>query len=180
MIKWILAILVSFPVHYSDVDEPADARQVRMGVLAKSIDQAVSQATCRGGREECSPLWPGRPKELAAYLLAVAWWETRLAGNVMRAQCPQKMCDNGLARSPWQFHSWTLTKEAWDGYQDATLASVAPAAMAATRVLSRGARACHSPEGVFSYYNIQTCVPSPAFVRGARQRVSTFRRLVSR
>jgi len=169
--EWILAALLAATPHVSDRTEPPESRKERLEVLADAMGRAVDKAASAGA-------WRAPRRELGAYLLSVGTWESHWAARIHQNRCLPWECDRGLARSPWQFQRWGLTRDAWDRYEGADAASTRRAALAAALVLSRARHACSSPVGVFAYYHRGTCVPSPAFRRGAAARAQTFQRLM--
>ena len=172
MREWILAVLLAATPHVSDRTEPPESRQERLELLADAMALAVEESVSTGR-------WTRAPKELGAYLLTVGQWESHWAARIHQAKCLPWECDRGRARSPWQFQRWGLLRDAWDRYEGADAGSTRRAARAAALVLSRARRACSSPVGVFAYYHRGTCMPSPAFRRGAENRAKTFQRLMT-
>jgi hypothetical protein len=172
MREWILAVLLAATPHVSDRAEPPESRQERLEVLADAMGRAVDKAVSAGA-------WKAPRRELGAYLLSVGTWESHWAARIHQNRCLPWECGRGRARSPWQLERSPLTADAWDRYEGADASSTRRAALAAALVLSRARHACSSPVGVFAYYHRGTCVPSPAFRRGAENRAKTFQRLMT-
>lgn len=125
----------SRPAHFTDRDEPADARAVR---LAKA-DRAMVKAAA------------GDQYILRA-LRVHARFETHFARYVGEGRCEDgpvgSRCDEGRARTYFQVWEATCPK-AWAEPQG-SLAELEAAAVCAARVLRAGRARCGTSEGMFA------------------------------
>jgi hypothetical protein len=150
----ILALLLSYAPWYQDRQEPAEDRRARLGVVAEAIDDATTRATCQG-LDPCTPIWPGRPVELAAALARTGWFESRYARHIHEGRCGRWECDpfklpSGRivhrALSVWQVQPSRLVPTAeWRTIRGADYGATSRAAWAAARVLSASYRRCQAP-----------------------------------
>lgn len=86
-----LAVLSSFPVHYTDKDEDSDKRAARLLELQTAVDSAT------------------RNYEERAALLTLLKYESGTAAYVQEGRCSDGPrgkfeCDSGRAKGPWQLH----------------------------------------------------------------------------
>lgn len=151
----ILALLLTYPAWHEDkTREAPEDRKARMAVVAESIVDATTRATCLG-LSPCTPIWPGKPEELAAALSRTGWLESRYARHVHAGRCRRYECDatrlkSGRivfrAASPWQVQSSSMVPAAeWRTIAGTDLGSTTRAAWAATRVLSASYTRCAMP-----------------------------------
>jgi hypothetical protein len=136
-------------------------------------------ATCSdaSSADDCRRIWPGSSLDLGVLLIAQAYSESRFAKNVHEGKCRAYECDpvrvsrtgeiRHRARSLWQIHNTGPIRDEWDQMVGADYASTRAAAWAATKLLSRGYRACRSFSGAISRYaGIDSCSWSEAKRRG--------------
>jgi hypothetical protein len=156
-------VLLGLPAHHLDHEEPG-ARRERLQVIADAVSEASLRATCTETywTQDCRPIWPLLALDLGVLLVTQAYSESRLARNVHEGRCRAYECDpirsarTGLvehrARSLWQIHRILPIESEWDRMQGSDLQSTTAAAWAATKLLSRGYRACGSISGAISRY----------------------------
>lgn len=88
----LLLVMLGLPQWYQDRGESAEER----AELLKPMAAAIAKV-CTGGRK-------------AAWCVAQAWHETKLARYVLEDRCSDgpvgARCDAGRASGPWQVHSW--------------------------------------------------------------------------
>lgn len=180
----LVVLMMALPTHYLDTETP-DERQQRMGVIAAAIVTASDYALCHGkfaGDENCEAIWTGTQDELVVLLLTKAFWESRLAQNVHAGKCRDWQCDpwkskNGTivhrARTIWQLQRTRIVTAEWDWMLGTDRRSTTYAAWAATKVLSRGKRACSTTNGTIRWYATGRC-DSNVWVAPARKRTIFF------
>jgi hypothetical protein len=156
-------VLLGLPAHHLDHEEPG-ARQDRLRIIAEAISNVSLRATCaeQYASNDCKPLWPLPTVDLAALLVTQAYSESRLAKNVHEGNCRAYECDpirsaltgevRHRARSLWQIHRIEPIESEWEYMQGSDLQSTTAAAWAATKLLSRGYRACNSIAGAITRY----------------------------
>lgn len=184
---------MGLPSHYLEKEEP-DARSARLHVIADAVTDAAEQATCSAAyeTESCVRLWPGATLDIGVLLVTQAYEESRLAKNVHEGRCRAYECDpirvgnsgeiKHRARSLWQIHHVGPIEEEWDHMVGTDYASTRAAAWAATKLLSRGYRACGNFSGAISQYaGVGSCHWSTAKRRGRlvndlRERARRFER----
>jgi len=154
---------MGLPAHRLDNEEPG-ARQGRMQIIATAIADVSLRATCseQYADEDCKTIWPRSPAELSALLVEQAYSESRLAKNVHEGQCHAWECDpvksthtgklRHRARSLWQIHRSGPVESEWEQMLGADLAATTAGAWAASKLLSRGYRACGTVTGAISRY----------------------------
>jgi hypothetical protein len=145
--------------------EDAAARRARLSTVATAIELAAQRATCSGefATLECQAIWNGRTEDLSLLLVTQAWWESRLARHIHEGRCRVFECDafrsmrtgriEHRARTLWQLQRTSLVVEEWPTMVGTDLASTYHAAWGATKVLSRGYRACGTIAGSIGYYS---------------------------
>lgn len=154
-----LIILGTITPYFGDHEEPID-RTVRYEVISSSIDTAARYGACEKGDPDCDDrAWvvgDGSIKrlELTAALIVLGRFESGYARHVHQNRCRVLIgeCDNGRARSPWQFQRTELTRRQWWSYKGADQRSTETAAYAAAIVLGRARANCGSWEGAFAQY----------------------------
>lgn len=175
----VLAMLLSLPPAYEDREEAN--RVWRLSVIADAVAQSVDRATC-DGYEDCTPIWSGSDRELAALVVAVGWSESRFARNVHRGECRPDQCDPvrlagghvaHRARSLWQLQRTRWAAPVWTKLEGTGLAETRNAAWTATRILAEGWRRCRSNAGAAGWYACGRCSWS-----GGARRAATARKLV--
>lgn len=169
MTKALLAILLSFPPHFTDAGEAPEAREARLTPVAESIAEAVK----------------GHPDAvtIASALLELGRSETHYAAYVLEGRCldgpvgsqcdPDSRTGKPRARGPWQVWSWC--REAWEypaGSRESLRAEARCAARnwAYARHRCRGAHPAGTWAGAFSGYRAQSCRWQPAAARATRMR----------
>lgn len=174
----ILTMLLALPPAYEDRVEPD--RIERLTVIADAVSQSVVRATC-DGYDDCIAVWPGAPRELAALVVAVGWWESRYAANVHAGKCRADQCDavkmpGGYvvhrARSPWQLQRTSWAEPVWTKLEGTGLVETRNAAWVATAILAEGHRRCKTDVGAVAWYATGRCLWS-----GAAKRAATARKL---
>jgi hypothetical protein len=175
MIQLLLALLLSLPAYYRDVETPAE-RLERMTTVAQGISNAVDESTCTGAFERsdwCKVVWPGSRNQLAALLVTEADSESHLAAHVHAGRCRANECDGGWAHGIFQQQPgpW-LTLDEWQQIQGVEIVPTTLSALAATRHLSSGLKRCRSIEGAISFY----ARPSTCRWPGAALRMPLYRR----
>lgn len=174
----ILALMLGLPAHHLDREEP-EARRARLQIVANAIADASQRATCSDdfASDGCRRVWPKAPLDLSVLLVTQAYSESRFARNVHEGKCRSYECDpirnasTGVlqhrARTLWQIHRIGPIETEWDIMLGVDAASTAAAAWAATKILSRGYRACGSVSGAMARYaGIDSCTWSEAAKRG--------------
>jgi hypothetical protein len=169
---------MGLPANRLDHEESAE-RQIRLQVIAAAVADVAEQATCNASYEttDCSKLWPGSALGLGVLLVTQAYEETRLARNVHEGKCRSYECDpvrvgssrqvRHRARSLWQIHHSNPVDDEWNHMVGTDYASTRAAAWAATKLLTRGYRACGNFVGAISRYaGLTTCRWSGAERRG--------------
>lgn len=155
----VTLILLALQPYFGDGETPEDRRE-RIETIASSIDTVAMYGACEATDADCdSRAWvvgDGRLKrlELTAALMVVGRFESGYARHVHENKCRLKIgeCDNGRARSPWQFQRTDLTRVQWWAYRGADQRSTDMAAYAAAKVLGRARVNCGSWEGAFAQY----------------------------
>jgi len=106
----ILTVLLSLSPAYcppsAACTTPAQ-RHAHLAVVSRAIARASQRATCTGIPDPCHRIWPGTPRELAAVLVAIGFWESRFSRRVQAGKCPWSGCTrwNRRAHSDWQIES---------------------------------------------------------------------------
>jgi hypothetical protein len=176
----VLTMLLALPPAHEDRNEPN--RVERLSVIADAVAQSVDRATCEG-YSPCTPIWTGAPRDLAALVVTVGWWESRFARNVHAGKCRPYQCDavrmpGGYvvhrARSPWQLQRTSWAESVWTKLEGVELVETRNAAWTATRILAEGSRRCQSVSGTVGWYACGRCSWS-----GGPRRAATVRKLVS-
>ncbi len=183
----LLLLLLGLPQHHLDV-ESAEARKARLQTIGRAVADAAEQATCDGAHTSttCTKVWPGSSIDLGVLLITLAWEESRLARNVHEGKCRAYECDPirdsktgqliHRARSLWQIHRVGPVLEEWDELVGCDYVNTRAAAWAATKLLSRGFRACKTIQGAMAQYaGVGSCR-----WEGVRPRHALFRRLRER
>ena len=171
-------LLMGLPAHYLDREDVSE-RQMRLRTIAAAVADVSEQATCSGtfDRADCQAVWPETALNLGTLLIVQAYAESRLARNVHEGNCRDFECDpirvartgevKHRARTLWQIHHIKAVDEEWDRMVGVDFESTRAAAWAATKILSRGYRACGSFAGAISRYaGIDGCRWSEAERRG--------------
>ena len=173
----ILAILLSLQAPLDG--EPAEERLARLQTIATAINDAAEAATCTGefSSPTCKPDWTLSPLELSVLLATKGYAESLFAKNVQEGKCRKDQCDpfsHGgkiyhRARTSWQIQkSGMVTDQEWKTMVGTDYQATLTAAKVATRILSRGYRACHTILGSMSYYaGVQSCEYSGVVKRHA-------------
>jgi hypothetical protein len=177
MIQLLLALLLSLPAYYRDVETP-EQRLERMTTVAQSIDAATYEATCTGpfqGADWCTNVWSGPRAELAALLVTVGYHESTFARHVGEGHCAKHECDHGRARHYWQtqVNPW-VPRANWEQLEGLGFVPTTMAAGAAASVLGEGLRRCRSPEGAVSFYARSSCRWA-----GTERRMGLYRRALA-
>jgi hypothetical protein len=178
---WVLAALLSLPPAYADREEPG--RDARLATISAAVAEVTARATCSEvyALPQCSPIWNGDRRELAALLVAKGWWESRFARNVHEGRCRPDECDavkwQGVvihrARSPWQLQRTAYSAPEWNSMVGIDYAATRSAAWAAAKVLAEGQRRCRSASGALAWYAAGRCTWS-----GAKSRAATYEQLM--
>jgi len=183
----LVLLLMGLPQHHLDL-ESTEARTTRLETIARAVADAAEQATCDGphAHSPCQKLWPGSSTDLGVLLVTMAWLESRLAKNVHEGRCRAHECDpvrdprtgqlRHRARSLWQIHRVGPVLDEWEDLAGTGYTNTRAAAWAATKLLSRGYRACKTiPGAIATYAGVGGC----RWV-GAGPRYDLFRRLSER
>lgn len=149
----VLAVLLSLPHYTGDRSDTPEERAALLGPVASAI-----AAAAKNERE-------------AAVLVTLGFHESAFARYVVEGRCkdgpPGAQCDGGLARGPWQVHSWC--RPLWTA-QDGSSEALHAGALCAVRLTRTAYVKCgRTWEGLFSgYRRLDRCKWS-----GAKRRVST-------
>lgn len=176
----ILGWLNSLQPHYLDT-ESAEDRSARMTRIADGITIATEIATCSGdfaGRDDCRPLFKGKPEELAVALYMIAKYESAFAEHIHAGRCRIKIgeCDAGRARGMWQVHKTGLVWKVWDRLEGTDKRATATSALAGAKVWAR-AWNCGTPETAFAAYATSHC--NRPFIQ-ATERADSYRAALAR
>lgn len=149
----VLAVLLALPAPYCPPRATCSTEtqhRAHLEVVARAIAGAADRATCSGtwsqaADDVCQPLWPGSARELAAVLVAVGWWESRLSWRVQAGRCPWSGCSrwNRRAHSIWQVErSPAVSATLWRGIVGTRPVQVQEAAWTAARLLALARGRC--------------------------------------
>jgi hypothetical protein len=174
-VQAILILLKACQPDYGD-KETEEARDVRLGVIARSIDTAAFYGACED--EECDDRsWSlfeqdKIPKEsrltFTALLVTLGRFESCFTLHVHANKCRvwEGECDRGRARSPWQIHSTLVTHPYWSAYKGADPDSTATGAFGALVAIVHTHKSCHTWKGAIAGYATGTqCTWEHAQVR---------------
>jgi len=104
-------------------------------------------------------------KLLAAELVTVGFFESGYLPRIQEGKCRKGECDNGRARTWWQFQRTSFSRDAWETSVGLEPEAILEASKVAARVLLAGRKACHSIEGTLSWYACGRCSWSGARYR---------------
>jgi len=176
-------ILLSLEPAYTD-KETWQERTARMQIIAESIVDASSKATCEEKYDvpDCKKKWIKNRQSLVLLLITKGYWESKFAKNVHEGKCRYNECDaytiNGnrlyRARSPWQIQKTGLvSKEEYIEMNNSTLESTRMSANVAARHLILGMNTCKTILGTMSIYGgVNSCSWD-----GVKPRVEFYNRL---
>ncbi len=184
-ITYITTVLMSLSPSYGDV-ESWEARNERMTIIAKAIDDASSRATCSDAyaTPDCQRTWPKDKKSLAILLVTKGFWESHFSKNVHEGKCRIYECDAyktagrvyHRAKSPWQIQKTGLvTSDEYSKMAESSLESTTISANVATRYLTNGYGMCKTIQGAMASYAGAGCS-----WKGTKDRFSFYERLYSK
>ncbi len=116
----------------------------------------------------------GGDRLLAAELTTIGFFESGFLERIQAGKCRKGECDNGRARSWWQFQRTSYSRDAWDTSLGLEPEAIRAASKVAASVLVAGRNACHSVQGTLSFYATGRCSWS-----GARYRAKMVSQLMA-
>lgn len=171
--QWVLAALLALPVSKADREVDPSVKRAQLETIATAIATASSETTG----------WPGSNRELAAFLVTIARYESALAMHIHAGNCRPWECDRGRARGLYQLHAHrSFPEDQWQRAAGLDAESTLFSSRAAARAVVRSRGLCRSLERrggdwvamTFSAYAGRGCV---GWFSGRDLRVSSFRRL---
>lgn len=111
---------------------------------------------------------------LAAELVTVGFFESGYLPRIQEGKCRKGECDQGRARTWWQFQRTSFSRDAWNTSVGLEYEAICEAGRVAARVLLAGRKACRTVEGTLAWYACGRCSWS-----GARYRAKMVNRLMA-
>lgn len=154
----VVLLVLRLTPHSLDHETPLE-RTARALTYGRAIDAAVTRATCDHYGEpvpDCRPLWHRPRLELALWLLALAYSETRLARHVHAGKCRPWECGGrpALWVSSWQIaESPLVPRRLHRQLAGLDLEHTTRAATTAARIFARAWHHCReNPLGAIALY----------------------------
>lgn len=168
LLATLIAILLSLPSYGTDHESP-DVRKTRMTIVALSIFDASSRATCTGmyDVEWCEPITTLSQRELAFSLVVLGFHESRFARHIHEGKCRPGECDEVVIRNPltgqvtrryfrarsmWQVQRTKHSRPDWDRLDGLDFVNTRLAAWSAAKSFAAAHNRCRSRTGAFSGY----------------------------
>lgn len=180
---WIACVLTLLPGWYGERETRLE-RAVRMQRVGVAIARAVKTTFCTPDAGPLADCWRRAPLELALWLVAQGYSESRFAlfvhdGSCNRAITPH--CDQGDAATPWQIQTgYRLTIERQRAMIGMAQAPTDRAAKEAAIILARSYRMCGTFRGMLSIYATGSSCYWHAKTNGPKARERLYYSLLSR